>query len=398
MRNIRFVMVWIVTATLAAGASAQDTPPADTESFATASGFEADYSLQAARALQSEAAAVSPIVPQEEVGQQGAESTGLNGRLQAMSPLAELVDYQSPSPDSEPVSSGYFSSLNGVREGKWNGGVSAFVLKPHWTGGNIAYLDQNISTGIYSATSFATPYSAAPAFWFGYETRSGDGIQFNYFQYSQTSNVNAVVPDGHKYLPSLDYRTTEAGETFTAGSGLKITTLDLEVTKRVQAWNWDWTATAGLRYLHLAQNYFDGFEEKETTNNSFNGVGPTMSLGGRRPIGGSGLGFYSSARGALVFGQQHAFASYFSQNSQSNTWGVIPTAQVQFGVDYRRQLWGNRATLVIENGLIGQVFFNVGTPNSVTNIPWDLYYNTATASTTSSLGLFGLRSSFGISF
>ena len=321
----------------------------------------------------------------------------------AFQPPAAPVDgrpVDAPVVDAQP-SQNYFRTYR-QSSGSWVGGASAFFLKPHWTGGNGAYVTNTTlpGGGINDQANFNSPFTTSPGFWFGYTGASGYGVQVNFFSYAQSFGVATLVPAGVNGVSdtSTGIAFAPPGNVFSASSFLNVNYWDIELTKRIQTRNWIWTGTAGLLYLYLGQGYDAvGVSATTTTRNTFNGLGPTASLGGRRPLGSLGFGVYGSGRGSINFGHQdYSVASIFLGNpvavNTSKNWGVLPTAQLEFGLDYRRSLFGGRSTLVVENGMIGQAYFDAGGPDSN---PGNSFFTTPITST---LGMYGMRSSLGITY
>ena len=106
--------------------------------------------------------------------------------------------------------------------------------------------------------------------------------------------------------------TGTTGETITTQQDLELQTADLEFTSCFQACGGDMVAGFGVRYakfhlgiherqLGITSDLLESFDITQ----SFEGVGPTVSLDLIRPLGCSGLSFYGSLRGSVVFGNLH---------------------------------------------------------------------------------------------
>lgn len=279
--------------------------------------------------------------------------------------------------------------------GSWVAGVSAYILKPYFTGGNPAYFSNDGISPTFSVTNFQSTLSATPAYWIGYVGASGFGVQANFFSFYQ-SNSTGPVTGSFVIDPFLNAAAVGGSDFLMATSTLRLTTFDFEGTKQINFWDCSWKASAGLRYLSTGQNYESSDSSGFTSsfNSNFNGVGPTLALAGRHAAGASGFGFYGNARGAVAFGKHDDAlsgslipATYVTPNS---SWSVVPTAQMEFGVDYRRELgWG---ILSFETGMVGMAYFGVGGLTS------GVIFMPGNFDPSSTLGLFGLRSSVGITF
>ncbi len=85
---------------------------------------------------------------------------------------------------------------------------------------------------------------------------------------------------------------------------------------------------------------------------------------------------------------------FIQANSASQSWGVMPYAQLEFGLDFRRPVLGGRSLLVVENGFVAMAFLNAGTPSNTTTMLQPLEQSNSPLSS-ATLGLVGLRSSIG---
>ncbi len=323
-------------------------------------------------------------------------------------PGVVAADYELAQPAAAPnESAGQAAAPCSTPCGMWDGGASVYVLSPHWAGGNVAYLSGDFLPSELDQQNFAAPLSAAPAVWLGYFGPSGYGVQTDFFQYSQSLSQTTFPPAGQVLVDPYSNVIDPFGAPFHAASSLDILYWDLELTKRLEFDDWTWTASAGLRYLHLRESYeADDFLASSVAEHTFNGCGPTVALAGRRPIGSWGWGVYGNCRGSLLFGPQNYLATLNdvingTLDVRNNALGVMPTADIEFGLDCQRPLCGGRCTLTIQTGLVGQAYFGAGAPSAIAPIspfgPFTLGSAT-TSSLDATLGLIGFRSSIGIAF
>jgi hypothetical protein len=294
----------------------------------------------------------------------------------------------------------------------WVGGLSVYTLTPRWSSGNTALVVRTANSGNFfdrTTADFNYGYRVSPGFWLGYVGDSGVGVRTNFFQFNQSASNYAVSSSSVLFDP---YRfggtdagifTSVNGAALLAQSSLQLMTWDLEATKRVNYENWTLTAAAGLRYLHLNQTYSadisppsaaNGFFARTEANHSFNGLGPTFAVNGRHALGDTSLGVFGGGRGSLLFGSlSQSVASFYpgaNASSTDNTGGkgLLPVAELEIGIDYRQPI--GRVTLLIENSLIGQAWFNAGSASNTNGLDGSI--------SSATLGLFGLRSSIGLTY
>jgi hypothetical protein len=289
----------------------------------------------------------------------------------------------------------------------WIGGVSLYVLAPKWSGGNAAYVQRTVN-GFGAVDRMTTPFNygvgAAPGLWLAYVTSGGNGVRANLFNFDQISNVTTVngtnqsTSDPYALgVSGLGIFTVTPGAAFTSHSRLNITSADVEGVKFFSGSNWSMQAAAGVRYASVNQYYSAelGNSGLMDSKHLFSGLGPTISTSARRQIGKSNMGLFGSGRGALVFGsesmqyQQTVAGTSITATQSTNDWGVLPYAEVEFGMDYRMRLAGGRS-IVFENAFVGQSWFGAG--NSANANALDGTYST------SNLGLFGLRTAVNFSY
>jgi len=158
---------------------------------------------------------------------------------------------------------------------------------------------------------------------------------------------------------------------------LRIDALDVEVTQAAQLGYLDLNFAGGVRWGSVETDQIRRasdtrpFDEVQTSRVDFDGVGPTLALEIRRPVGAGGLALVATTRGSLLFGESE-FASTlqeprrrgaaevnrtFTAMEEEND--VVYTAELQLGAEYRRamrngaalsfrvlfegQLWGGAA-------------------------------------------------------
>jgi hypothetical protein len=193
-------------------------------------------------------------------------------------------------------------------------------------------------------------------------------------------------------------------------SSLLLWTVDLEATVEGELGAWLLLSSGGLRYAHLAQSY-NVFRFNQGTvpgvagvtadaavlmsGHQIKGLGPTVALEAKRPIGDHGLCLYGQARGSILFGKNkhtahqasvlsgQAAAPFFETSFMDATAShndVLPVAELEAGVEWNRDL--ERSTVFVQTGLFAQTWFGAG----------------GAASEEGNLGFFGLSLSLGLRF
>jgi hypothetical protein len=279
--------------------------------------------------------------------------------------------------------------------------------------------------GLTSRQDFGHHMEVSPLIWIGAANSDGLGFRVRWWQLRDSSDAQAVNgdPTGATEISSaniLGLSISSPGPTGREGADvwlfhrdLELAVWDVEATQAVDIGAWSLLVTGGARFAHLAQNYSatrsnSGPEHEAgvavlqdtsvlAAGHNFNGAGPMVSLEGRRPIADTGLLFYGSARGSLLFGQrkqnvntEEVYAGTLADNTPfglSHTEAatahrdtLLPVMELEIGVEYGRRV--GQFYPFIRTGLVTQVWFGAG--NSL--------------STDGDLGFLGLEASLGFKF
>jgi hypothetical protein len=171
-------------------------------------------------------------------------------------------------------------------------------------------------------------------------------------------------------------------------SNMRLSVWDFEATGLYHAGNLRVEGSAGVRYVHLDQNFGAfasqaneaGAGSQETSlllaGHNFNGAGPTMALDLRQGLGESGFGLYANVRGAVLFGAKHANgvldftftpAAGTATNDvtvyNSDSLGVIGVGECELGAEFARNL-GSGASVFVRAGIDGQLWLGAGNATS----------------------------------
>jgi len=291
--------------------------------------------------------------------------------------------------DPDPCSIGDCGCCNsGCR---WVGGAGVYLFKPHWFGGNPAFIIRDTATDQREFVSFDQSYNTAPLAWFGYVGPCGLGAQVRWFGFHEQDHVAAVAaPDTIFELPLGD----EPINPVTNGrfdSNLKLNVWDVECTQLWQCDCWSLTGSAGVRYAQVVTEY-DVFLQNVAqvfttqTRQNFDGIGPTVSLLARRPIGCWGCGLFGAARGSVLAGKNE-FQQAGDFTSHASDWEPLTIGEIEVGADTRHFL--GRSEWIGEAGFVGQTWNGLGASSQL-----DQLGNGGT----DGFVLYGLRASIGVAY
>jgi hypothetical protein len=166
---------------------------------------------------------------------------------------------------------------------------------------------------------FLYDYSTSPRVWLGYLTPAGLGIRADYWQFDQSGDSRSLTSDGLHFIgahattiifPATILADT-AGETLTASDDLEVHVVNLMGTLTAELAGISLETRGGLRYATLEQGYSAAVVDGAGTltgqlhwKRHFEGLGPTMAVGARRPIGCRGLAVIADGGAALLFGKK----------------------------------------------------------------------------------------------
>jgi len=205
--------------------------------------------------------------------------------------------------------------------GGWYGGAEATILQPFMSGAvSVFNLDP------VSGSLIEQQYLTGVRYQVGRANEAGLGIRGRYWSYD---NVFAQA------------------EPYTAAQlGIDLQAADLEATVTQRVWKWDTVLAGGARYGKLGYTSnasLGAFPVFGIGTATFEGVGPTVALEGRRRLGASAFSLYGNVRGSALFGTI-ANRSLFTSMPASKIEGeVMGVAENQLGVAWDR---------VLQNGLV----------------------------------------------
>ena len=197
---------------------------------------------------------------------------------------------------------------------KLYGAIEVTLLRPRVSGAMPAFFGAN------GGRTIDNHFGAGTRFILGHRNEKGLGIRGRYWSYN----------DGFNYAPP----NTPAVLTINAEAA------DAEVTQLQHLGYWNLAASGGIRYSKFgySSNILGPFGVGEAY---FEGLGPTVSLDARRPIGQSEFAFVGNVRGALLFGEIRNSSMLLSVPQGVIRDEVAQTFENQLGLSWTRAFINN---------------------------------------------------------
>ena len=261
--------------------------------------------------------------------------------------------------------------------GRYFGSANMLFLKGHFQG-NTA-----ISTsggGFDVSTPFDFDYEAAPQFRLGFESKYGPGIELDYWQFDETSNVASFVSDGAvtgttstwmlgaNQLSRLQALNT--GDRIDATHTIDVESFGASFFKEVKFKISRLNGKFGFQYVSLAQSLdatlTNGGVEIGSLNSrsDLRAYGPKFGIEYYRPVGHTKLEFLTAVGGSVMFGQRDQFVQNTATNDISRIGADEFVTAIDFmsGVQYKKMVAENRAYYA-RLGMTYQAWIGGGTAN-----------------------------------
>jgi hypothetical protein len=291
----------------------------------------------------------------------------------------------------------------------WYAGAGIYYLQPRW-GSNPAFTAFNPATTSSITQNFDFRAHVAPVVYAGYTGKRGLGFRANWFSYIDRTTGPTGTPDGVAtgavQTPTTgitNLTSTIPGNTLSTTGALGVTAIDFEITKSLNAGCGSYLVSGGVRYGNVGQQYgaaVPGTGGLLSDGHRFNGFGPTMAAQARYAIPyARGAGVYGRARGSMLIGQEHDLMQYTTATVNGSTFSssnqVVPVGELEVGLDWFRRY--RAYGFFMQGGFVVQSWFGVGnTSNSdIISTPG---VHTTSAFNNGTLGLYGLRTSGGVTF
>jgi len=262
--------------------------------------------------------------------------------------------------------------------GRYFGSASALYLKPHFQG-NTAITASG--PGVGESTPFDFDYEAAPRFRLGFESKFGPGIELNYWQFDETSNVSSFVSDGTisgttsawMLGPSQWSRleAVNAGERIDAAHTIDIESIGASFFKEVKFKVSRINGMFGIQYASIAQTLDatltdSGGSEigRLNSRSDLRAYGPKFAMEYYRPVGHTKLEFVTAVGGSVMFGQRDQFIQNTATGDVSRIGAdeFVTTIDFLSGVQYKKMTAENRAYYA-QLGMVYQTWIGGGTAN-----------------------------------
>jgi hypothetical protein len=192
----------------------------------------------------------------------------------------------------------------------WYGGAEATILEPFMSGA----LAQN-AFAPFRGELIEQQFLAGVRYQVGWANEAGLGIRGRYWS----------------YLNSFAFTEPFANDRL----GIALQAADLEATMTQQLRKWDTLLAAGVRYgkLGYSSNVATFFGAGTAT---FEGVGPTVAVEGRRRLGESAFSLYGNVRGSALFGTIANRALFTNLPAATIQGEVMGVAENQLGLAWDR--------------------------------------------------------------
>jgi hypothetical protein len=276
-------------------------------------------------------------------------------------------------------------------------GIGFYYLQPRWESNPafIVTIGQQVGPDLVLSRyveDFSYDHEFAPRIWIGFVADDGLGVRARYWSFDADSSAfgfNPVGFEGAVIIESPDVLgigsipgQNDTDYLLAANSNIELDVWDLEVTQTLDVKSWVLLGSAGLRYARIAQDYqaavtrnflagngAPGDVDVVSGGHNFYGVGPTVAVEARRPLG---LGFtlYSSARGSLLFGTGKRVAgrslagmdARFFESEVSSRDDFLPIGELEIGAEWATDLGWSR--LFVQGAYVGQIWCGAGSPTS----------------------------------
>jgi hypothetical protein len=245
-------------------------------------------------------------------------------------------------------------------------GVDLLFLSPKLNSASVEstfYFDDTPPTADFEG-DIDSPLDFAQRVFLGYQGAQGGGAQIRWFTFDNVLEYSGEWENGGPIV-----------ELF-GPIKLDVDAIDVELTQRGSFRVWNWLGSAGVRYGRINLEEEDiNFEEVPAavffghTGFEFEGAGPTLAVGGSRPVLFDGLSLFANARTALLFGDttlRSAFdddAPFVIDNDFLQVWefqiGTRCLRALTDGVDgfggifWEAQRWDGDSDFVVDLALHG---------------------------------------------
>ena len=277
--------------------------------------------------------------------------------------------------------------LSAHRQGGWEVGTEALFVVPRFESNPAFFVTaRNINPSLQPAPQppinsqtveeFDYDMSYAPRLWVSFTAESGIGGRVRWCRFDRDANelqvVNPVLPLGSTTLfqsisstsplmaispstalPGVNSIQTQGvpgnNDQLSFRSNLSIEMWDVDGTfSGLGTEQWSFELFGGLRFAKIRQGYTANsvgtIPQFLTSAQSYEGVGPTIGLNGRRRFGGTGISAYGVGRITFLFGEDEHVSSglniglipdftYAFHDNRSSRERILPVIDIEMGVE-----------------------------------------------------------------
>lgn len=256
--------------------------------------------------------------------------------------------------------------------GRYFGSASVLFLQPIFQGNSaVTSFNSAPATATFANTeAFDFDYETAPRLRFGFESKYGPGIELDYWQFDQGSNVSSFTADGASSGQlstsilgsgqSTSLTSVNAGETISAIHAIDIEAFSAMFFKEVQFPISRMNGMFGLQYVSIFQSLDaeltdagGGLLGELNSSSDMRAYGPRFKFEYYRPVGHTKLEFLTAFGGGVLFGERDQFVSNSQSNITNRRVGAdeyILTSEFYSGIQYKKMFAEKR-------GMFGRLGF-----------------------------------------
>lgn len=239
--------------------------------------------------------------------------------------------------------------------GRYFGSLAGHYVRPH-AQNNTAFT--TTSANFVEGITFDYDFELAPFVRFGFESKYGPGIEFDYFKFNGKSNQaqftsNGAVTAQVQTLGSggFQFGTSNAGETLRAQHTINFETFGVSFFKEVDLPISRINGRFGFQYVSIAHNLDANLNNVGgqigvfNSRSDFRGFGPKFTLEYYRPVGHTPLEFVTTISGGAVYGRRDQFVdNTLGQGfSRAGADEFLTTIEFNSGLQFRQNIAENRS-------------------------------------------------------
>lgn len=259
--------------------------------------------------------------------------------------------------------------------GRFFGSATLLDMKPAFQSNTAISVE---GPSVAESRAFDFDHGAAPHFRFGFESCYGPGVEFEYWQYGQTSSAASFTSNGQQTGTSSTWMlgasgwsrliAANAGEQLASQHTLDIESFGVSFFKEMKFKVSRLTGTLGYRNTRVTQGLNSvlssgGAEIGSLISRSdLNAWGPEFALEYYRPIGHTRLEFLTTFGGSAMFGGRDQFVSNTATGEfdRLESDDFVTTIDFLAGVQYKKMTAENRSVYA-RLGLNYQTWIGGGT-------------------------------------